>query len=94
MSTYEVKTRAEKAGNAEVLVTMGWDPVLKRFFLVVQDPEGEDDLPLYSNLDDKGLEKDPSKYRDVEYFKAKAKDLGLNIPELYWIEMAEDQEVG
>ncbi len=91
MSTYITNTRAAKAGNVEVEVTMGWDPQLQRFYFVVEDPESDDDFPMYSNLDDRDLVKDPSKYQDLDYFKAKAETLGLTIPAAHWHSMARDQ---
>lgn len=77
--------------EAIVEITMGWDPVLNRFFLVVEEIDGDDEVPLYSNLDDKELDADPKKYQSLDYFKAKLTSLKLNAPADHWAAMAKDQ---
>lgn len=88
MSTYESNAFI---GHTHVEVVMGWDPVLKRFFLVIEDPESEDERPRYSNLDDKELDANPEKYQDLDYFKAKTASFGITVPAYQWEAVAQDK---
>lgn len=57
-------------------VIQGWDPVLRRFFFVVEK-ETDEDRPFWSNLDNNISEVE---YQSLEYFQNVAKK--LNIYEL------------
>ena len=88
MSTY---SSAAVYQETIVNITMGWDPVLNRFFLVVEEIDGEDEAPLYSNLDDKELDANPEKYQSLDYFKAKLASLNITAPAEDWVKMAQDR---
>jgi len=59
-----------------VEVLMGWDKPLRRYYLVIDFPDSECDVPLYSNLNDPAATRDGT----LSYFVAKAKMLGLTLP--------------
>ncbi len=102
MSTYQFQT-----ATGEV-VNMGYDPALHRFFMVVENEmtqeefndeethDSEFDDPksefAYSNLDDKRLDANPALYQDLDYFKDKAKELGLEVPAKIWEKMQKDHD--
>lgn len=88
MSTYRHTQKPDR------VITLGFDPVFKRFFLVVETEEDEEG-PFYSNLDDSRLKRCPEFYTDISYFKAKAESLGVTvIPEETWEKMIKDQTSG
>ncbi len=92
MSTYECQT---PTGN---VVTMGYDPVLHRFFLVVEkdmddadhDNDDDDSEYSYSNLDDEYLTEHPYLYQDLDYFKKKAQELDIDVPNEIWEKLEKD----
>ena len=86
---------------------MGYDPALHRFFMVVENElsveetgDDDEDSPsdeepsefVYSNLDDKQLDANPALYQDLDYFKDKAKELGLEVPAKIWEKMQKDYD--
>lgn len=74
--------------EAKILtVTLGYDRPLNCVFCTVFR-EGEEDSPLYSNLDDEqaGLDQ-----QDVNYFRDALAQLGIQIPEQMFLEVEWDQ---
>lgn len=81
-----------------VQVLLGWDRPLGNFFLVIEklsegqtaeeesDDEDEDDGYLYSNLNDEN-----SFGHDLDYYKAKLKELGITVPETMFEQILTDQ---
>ncbi len=89
MSTY---TQHATVGGANFELTAGWDPVLHRFFMVLEDADDENsERPLYSNLDDKDLNE--QRYQSLQYFKDKFKqlDVGFEVEARIWEAMRVDQ---
>lgn len=66
-------------------VTQGWDPVLHRFFFVIEK-ETDWGAPTYSNLDRNISEAD---YQNLDYFKKVAKRFNVfdQIPSVHWEDM-------
>ena len=92
MSTYE-QYRTSTIDQKEYVINAGWDSVLKRFFLVIEDETDPDsEGPFYSNLDDSELDVSPEKYQSLDYFRDKLKSFGLDMPEEDWTKMAKDKE--
>lgn len=82
MSIVSYTTRAPRYPDQKLEVQAGWDPALRRFFLVVDSIE--EDTTLYSNLD----EPDPSAIgQDTTYFTRKLLALGIEAPESFWPEV-------
>lgn len=81
-----------------IQVLLGWDRPLGHFFLVIEklpadqtaeagnDEEDEDDGYLYSNLNDDS----PFGY-DLDYYKAKLKELGITVPQTMFEQILADQ---
>ena len=86
MSSYTTTTAKD---GIPVVITQGWDPVLHRFFLVIEK-ETDDDYPTYSNLDNDISEAD---YQNLDYFKKIARTFGVFdlIPVGHWNKMRVDQ---
>lgn len=91
MSQHIVRLKCEKAGG-HVRLQLGWDKPLAEYYLVVfaeADAQCDNEEGLvYSNLDDSR-----SRGQDLEYFKATARNLGCEVPEVMWQAAAEDRKV-
>lgn len=75
-----------------VTITLGWDRPLHRFFLVVEvegSDGGEDEMYLYSNLND------PVTWLEggvtLDYYGDKLIELGIQVPESMFREAARDK---
>ena len=86
MSSYTTTTAKD---GIPVVITQGWDPVLHRFFLVIEK-ETDCGAPTYSNLDRNISEAD---YQNLDYFKKIARTFGVFdlIPVGHWNKMRVDQ---
>lgn len=92
MSSYE-QYRTSTIDQKEYVINAGWDAVLNRFFLVIEDETDPDsEGPFYSNLDDTELDESPEKYQNLDYFRDKLKSFGLDMSEEDWTKMAKDKE--
>lgn len=92
MSTYKEVTTIKKDGkNAKVEVLSGWDPVLKRFFLVITDDDLDD--YVYTNLNDPQLKNDSAEYSCITYFETKAKSFGITLSPDIVKKMQADQKL-
>lgn len=69
----------------KVTVTLGYDRPLNYVFCTVFS---DDEEIVYSNLDDDRAGTDQ---QDVEYFRGVLKALGIEVPELMFREVADDQ---
>jgi hypothetical protein len=85
MSRHEF--RLSDGGDKTVTVVLGYDRPLDYVFCTVVR-EGEEDSPLYSNLDDDeaGLHQ-----QDTNYFRPVLSKLGINVPEQMFLEVEADQ---
>ena len=85
MSRHRFRTHDSEARI--VTVTLGYDRPLNYVFCTVFR-EGEEDSPLYSNLDDEqaGLDQ-----QDVNYFRGALARLGIQVPEQMFLEVEWDQ---
>lgn len=86
MSQHIFKTT--RAGEP-ISVLLGWDRPLEYFFLVVEQlsVENNDEIYLYSNLDDPGAI-DCS----LDYFRQKLSELGISVPDSMFIEAESDRK--
>lgn len=71
--------------NHPVVVTAGWDPMLHRFWTIVEPvnddhPDADEESGMiYSNLDDREVPEDRVKV-DLEYFRNKIKSMNIEVP--------------
>lgn len=85
MSRHEFRLRDDE--DKTVTVVLGYDRPLNYVFCTVMR-EGEEDSPLYSNLDDDeaGLHQ-----QDINYFRPVISELGINVPEQMFLDVEADQ---
>jgi hypothetical protein len=85
MSRHEF--RLSDGDDKTVTVVLGYDRPLNYVFCTVMR-EGEEDSPLYSNLDDgeAGLHQ-----QDINYFRTILSGLGIDLPEQMFLEVEADQ---
>lgn len=78
MSTYkQTATVVVDGKSVGVDVLTGWDPVFKRFFLVITD-DNRDDY-VYTNLSDPQLKEGCAEYNCITYFEKKAQSFGITL---------------
>lgn len=101
MSQHRFQTQTSSGRKVEV--TIGYDRPLNGFFLVVMDAnqvdagdEDDDDVIVYSNLDDVELIDLGGLTLDLQYFKNKLAFLGITLAPAIEHELQEDrrQRVG
>ena len=102
MSQHRFETHIRTGQKVEV--TIGYDRPLNGFFLVVTDLSqdqnaddgAEEDVFVYSNLDDVDLSALGGLTLDLDYFKHKLEQLGITLPTTIEYEVQEDrrQRVG
>jgi hypothetical protein len=85
MSRHEF--RFHDSDERTVTATLGYDRPLNYIFCTVVR-EGEEDSPIYSNLDD---DKAGLHQQDVNYFRAVLAGLGIRVPERMFREVEADQ---
>lgn len=70
-----------------VTVTLGYDRPLDYVFCTVFR-EGEEDAPLYTNLDDEDA---GTHLQEVSYYRSVLEGLGIDVPETMFEEVESDQ---
>jgi hypothetical protein len=71
-----------------VVVTAGFDPVLKRFWMIVEPEDEHPDADeesgmIYSNLDDPDI--DERKIQaNLDYYRGKLKSMGIEVPDTFF----------
>lgn len=85
-NTFKVEKHID---GVQTTITMGWDPVLHRFFFVIEK-ETDEEYPTYSNLDDQISETD---YQNLDYFRDIARKHRVYgwIPGFNWASMRQRQ---
>lgn len=73
----------------EVEVTAGFDPILHRFWAIVEpvfddNPDADEESGMiYSNLDDPDAKDELTKV-NLDYFKGKFKAMGIDVPDEFF----------
>ena len=82
--------------NIPVIVLVGWDSPLRRFFLVIgstneEDLQEENDGYIYTNLLDSNLPDGSIHYQSIEYFESILEGLNIEIPDSVWQAVKQDK---
>jgi hypothetical protein len=72
-----------------VTVMLGWDRPIGHFFMVIERVDVDSDDFVYSNLD----EVEPFD-KELSFYKAKLKDLGIQVPQCMFPQLEMDKKRG